>query len=192
MESVNDVAVKAHAEHQQEPHQLIDLMTEAVGQFVGGAEQSDDLTMMAIQYIKKQNSIVLPNDTQEVPRLNTFVSDMCNSLDAPLDVTAQVQLAVEEAVVNVMDYAYPAGTRGELTVEVQADDEQLQFVIRDTGIPFDPTTTPEIDTTLSAKDRPIGGLGIHLVRQIMDDVQYRRIGEFNVLTLIKKYQKVKK
>ena len=88
MESVNDVAVKAHAEHQQEPHQLIDLMTEAVGQFVGGAEQSDDLTMMAIQYIKKQNSIVLPNDTQEVPRLNTFVSDMCNSLDAPLDVTA--------------------------------------------------------------------------------------------------------
>lgn len=192
MESVNDVAVKAHAEHQQEPHQLIDLMTEAVGQFVGGAEQSDDLTMMAIQYIKKQNSIVLPNDTQEVPRLNTFVSDMCNSLDAPLDVTAQVQLAVEEAVVNVMDYAYPAGTRGELTVEVQADDEQLQFIIRDTGIPFDPTTTPEIDTTLSAKDRPIGGLGIHLVRQIMDDVQYRRIGEFNVLTLIKKYQKVKK
>ena len=192
MESVNDVAVKAHAEHQQEPHQLIDLMTEAVGQFVGDAEQSDDLTMMAIQYIKKQNSIVLPNDTQEVPRLNTFVSDMCNSLDAPLDVTAQVQLAVEEAVVNVMDYAYPAGTRGELTVEVQADDEQLQFVIRDTGIPFDPTTTPEIDTTLSAKDRPIGGLGIHLVRQIMDDVQYRRIGEFNVLTLIKKYQKVKK
>ena len=192
MESVNDVAVKAHAEHQQEPHQLIDLMTEAVGQFVGDAEQSDDLTMMAIQYIKKQNSIVLPNDTQEVPRLNTFVSDMCNSLDAPLDVTAQVQLAVEEAVVNVMDYAYPAGTRGELTVEVQADDEQLQFIIRDTGIPFDPTTTPEIDTTLSAKDRPIGGLGIHLVRQIMDDVQYRRIGEFNVLTLIKKYQKVKK
>ena len=91
-----------------------------------------------------------------------------------------------------MDYAYPAGTRGGLTVEVQADDEQLQFVIRDTGIPFDPTTTPEIDTTLSAKDRPIGGLGIHLVRQIMDDVQYRRIGEFNVLTLIKKYQKVKK
>lgn len=192
MESVNDMAIKAHAEHQQEPHQLIDLMTEAVGQFVGDAEQSDDLTMMAIQYIKKHNSIVLPNDTQEVPRLNTFVSDMCNSLDAPLDVTAQVQLAVEEAVVNVMDYAYPAGTRGELTVEVQADDEQLQFIIRDTGIPFDPTTTPEIDTTLSAKDRPIGGLGIHLVRQIMDDVQYRRIGEFNVLTLIKKYQKVKK
>lgn len=192
MESVNDMAIKAHAEHQQEPHQLIDLMTEAVGQFVGDAEQSDDLTMMAIQYIKKHNSIVLPNDTQEVPRLNTFVSDMCNSLDAPLDVTAQVQLAVEEAVVNVMDYAYPAGTRGELTVEVQADGEQLQFIIRDTGIPFDPTTTPEIDTTLSAKDRPIGGLGIHLVRQIMDDVQYRRIGEFNVLTLIKKYQKVKK
>ena len=192
MESVNDMAIKAHAEHQQEPHQLIDLMTEAVGQFVGDAEQSDDLTMMAIQYIKKHNSIVLPNDTQEVPRLNTFVSDMCNSLDAPLNVTAQVQLAVEEAVVNVMDYAYPAGTRGELTVEVQADDEQLQFIIRDTGIPFDPTTTPEIDTTLSAKDRPIGGLGIHLVRQIMDDVQYRRIGEFNVLTLIKKYQKVKK
>ena len=191
MERVNDVAAKAHAEHLQDPHQLIDLMTDAVGQFVGDAEQSDDLTMMAIQYIKKHNSIVLPNDTQEVPRLNTFVSDACNSAGAPLEVVAQVQLAVEEAVVNVMDYAYPVGTRGELTVEVQTDDEQLQFIIRDTGTPFDPTTSPEVDTTLSAKDRPIGGLGIHLVRQIMDDVQYRRIGDFNVLTLIKKYQKVK-
>ena len=58
MERVNDVAVKALAQQQQEPQQLISLMTEAVHQFVGDAEQSDDLTMMAIQYIKKHNNII--------------------------------------------------------------------------------------------------------------------------------------
>jgi sigma-B regulation protein RsbU (phosphoserine phosphatase) len=74
MERVNDVAFKALSEGNQEPQQLIEQMTDAVHQFVGNAEQSDDLTMMAIQYIRQQSdvrmrkSIVLPNDTKEVPR----------------------------------------------------------------------------------------------------------------------------
>jgi sigma-B regulation protein RsbU (phosphoserine phosphatase) len=74
MERVNEVAARALADQQQGPHELIGRMTEAVHEFVGDAEQSDDLTMMAIQYIRQQSdvrmrkSIVLPNDTKEVPR----------------------------------------------------------------------------------------------------------------------------
>jgi anti-sigma regulatory factor (Ser/Thr protein kinase) len=63
--------------------------------------------------------------------------------------------------------------------------ETLIFTVSDNGIPFDPTTKENADTTLSAEDREIGGLGIHLVRQLMDEIHYRREEDTNVLTLIK-------
>lgn len=62
----------------------------------------------------------------------------------------------------------------------------ISFVISDSGKPFDPTTKAEVDTTLPAEERPIGGLGIHLVRQMMDDVAYERKDNKNILTLCKK------
>jgi sigma-B regulation protein RsbU (phosphoserine phosphatase) len=103
--------------------------------------------------------------------------------------TMQMNLAIEEAVVNVMNYAYPEGTTGSVNIEVQANDARLKFVISDSGKHFDPTSVAEADTSLSAEDRSIGGLGIYLVRQLMDSVNYERIGGFNVLTLRKKLNK---
>jgi len=192
MERVNDVANRALANHQQEPRQLIAQMTEAVHQFVGNAEQSDDLTMMAIQYIKQQSdvqmrkSIVLPNEIQEVPRLNAFVDGVCETVGFNEDDAMQIKLAVEEAVVNVMKYAYAPGLRGDVTIEAASNDVRLKFTIIDSGVPFDPTVQSEVDTTLSAKERKIGGLGIHIIRQNMDSINYERSGNLNVLTLRKK------
>ena len=192
MERVNDVAAHALANHQQEPRQLIGVMADAVHQFVGDAEQSDDLTLMAIQYIKKQRdvkmrkSIVLPNDIQEVPRLNAFVDAVCETVGFDSALTMKLNLAIEEAVVNVMNYAYPPGVKGDVTIEALSNDVRLKFVIIDSGAPFDPTVHADVDTTLSAQDRPIGGLGIHLVRNIMDSINYERIDNLNVLTLRKK------
>ena len=192
MERVNDVASQALSQQQQEPRQLIAQMTEAVHQFVGDAEQSDDLTMMAIQYIRQQSnvkmkkSIVLPNDTQEVPRLNAFVEEVCEALGFEKMVAMQIKVAVEEAVVNVMKYAYPAGQRGDVTVEAASNDVRLKFTIIDSGQPFDPTVQPDVDTTISAKERKIGGLGIHIMRQNMDSINYERIDNLNVLTLRKR------
>ena len=192
MERVNDVANRALAKQQQEPRQLISLMTEAVHEFVGDAEQSDDLTMMAIQYIKQQSdvrmrkSIVLSNDTQEVPQLNTFVEEVCQTVGFSQPVMMQIKLAIEEAVVNVMKYAYPSGHRGEVTIEAASNDVRLKFTIIDSGKPFDPTVQSEVDTSLSAKQRKIGGLGIHIMRQNMDSINYERMGNLNVLTLRKK------
>ena len=192
MERVNDVASQALSLQQQEPHQLIARMTEAVHQFVGDAEQSDDLTMMAIQYIRQQSNIkmqkriVLPNDTQEVPRLNAFVEEVCETVGFEEIVAAQVKVAVEEAVVNVMKYAYPPGQRGDVTIEAASNDVRLKFTIIDSGRPFDPTVQAEVDTTLPAKDRQIGGLGIHIMRQNMDSINYERIDNLNVLTLRKR------
>ena len=192
MERVNDVAFQALSVGQQEPRELIGRMTEAVHQFVGDAEQSDDLTMMAIQYIRQQHdvkmrkSLVLPCDLQEVPRLNAFVEEVCQEVGFDQEVTAQMKVAVEEAVVNVMKYAYPAGQQRDVTIEAASNDVRLKFTIIDCGKPFDPTVQSAADTTLPDKERKIGGLGIHIIRQNMDSINYERIDQLNVLTLRKK------
>jgi len=191
MERVNDVASQALSNQQQEPRQLIARMTEAVHKFVGDAEQSDDLTMMAIQYIRQQRdikmrrSLVLPNDTQEVPRLNAFVEEVCRNTGFDEDTVAKIKVAVEEAVVNVMKYAYPEGQSGDVTIEAASNDLRLKFTIIDSGKPFDPTVQTAVDTTLPAKEREIGGLGIHIIRQNMDSINYERMDNLNVLTLRK-------
>jgi sigma-B regulation protein RsbU (phosphoserine phosphatase) len=168
-------------------------MTKAVKQFVDNAEQSDDLTMLAIKYtvpqradITVQHAITLPNDVEEVPRLAAFVDQVCEEAGYSMEMTMDMNLAIEEAVVNVMDYAYEEGTKGNVHIEAEADASQLTIIISDWGKPFDPTSKPDVDTSMSAEERDIGGLGIHLVRQIMDSVSYERIQDTNRLTLRKK------
>ena len=196
MERVNEVVAHTLANQQQEPRQLISQMAEAVHQFVGDAEQSDDLTMMAIKYLWQQTdlltqSIVLTNNIQEVPRLNAFVGEVCKSVGVEEKVAMQIKVAVEEAVVNVMKYAYPQGRTGDVTIEAAHNDQRLKFTIIDSGKPFDPTTQSEVDTTLPARKRTIGGLGIHIMRKNMDSINYERIDDLNVLTLRKKINIVK-
>ena len=136
-----------------------------------------------------QHSITLTNDIQQVPQLADFVDMVCEEVGMDMAVAIQMNLAMEEAVVNVMSYAYPADTVGDVTIEAVTIADQLQFTITDCGTPFDPTAKAEVDTTLSAEERPIGGLGIHLVRQLMDSITYERIDGKNVLTLRKKFDK---
>ena len=192
MERINDIATLALANQQQEPRQIIAQMTEAVHQFVGDAEQSDDLTMMAIQYIRLQSdvkmrkSIVLQNDMQEMPRLSTFVDEVCQTVGFEQEVTAQIREAVEEAVANVMKYAYPSGHRGDVTIEAASNEARLKFTIIDSGKPFDPTVQTAVDASLSDNERTTGSLGIQIMRQNMDSINYERIDKLNVLTLRKK------
>jgi anti-sigma regulatory factor (Ser/Thr protein kinase) len=92
---------------------------------------------------------------------------------------------LEEAVSNVMLYAYPKNKSGQVLVEAEKSPGKVIFTISDSGIPFDPTRQEEPDITQSAEERPIGGLGIFLVRQIMDSIAYERKDNRNILTLVK-------
>jgi sigma-B regulation protein RsbU (phosphoserine phosphatase) len=144
---------------------------------------------MAITTITEQKtwrSITLPNDVQVVPRLTDYVDEVCETLNFDMNTTMTMNLAIEEAVVNVMNYAYPKGTMGDVNIEAESNQEWLTFIISDKGIPFDPTIKKEVDITLPAEERSIGGLGIHLVRQIMDSISYERKDGTNILTLKKK------
>jgi sigma-B regulation protein RsbU (phosphoserine phosphatase) len=177
------------------PQQLIQQMSEAVQSFIGDTEQSDDLTMLAINYSHRHNDngkqwmLTLPNDVSQTPRLAEFVEQVCEAVGLATTDTMQVNLAIEEAVVNVMNYAYPKGQEGIIDILAEANDSRMKFTITDGGQPFDPTTMAEVDTTLSAEERSIGGLGIHLIRRYMDSINYERIDNKNILTLRKKITK---
>jgi len=179
------------ARQQLMPRQILETVSEEVHRFTGDAEQNDDLTMLAIRYTPKQfestltETLVLKNDVHEVTRLSSFIKSATEKLGIEKSLARQLRLAVEEAVVNVMEYAYPAGKEGNVTVKLMSGDRTLLFQIIDSGVAFDPTAKEKADTTLSAEDRQIGGLGILLVRELMDSINYERIGGKNILTLIK-------
>ena len=174
------------------PAQLLEKMEHEVHAFVEDAEQSDDLTMLAIRYTPRQfdskltEMLVLKNDVHEVKRFSSFMKSVMEQLGVEKSLARQLRLAVEEAVVNVIDYAYPSGTDGDITILIQSDGRSIRFQIIDTGVAFDTTAKEMADTTLSAEDRQIGGLGILLVRELMDTINYERENGQNVLTLIKK------
>ena len=133
-------------------------------------------------------NLTLPNDVQEVPRLAAFVEDICEVAGIDMGTTMKMNLAIEEAVVNVMNYAYPNGVKGEVRIEAGVREGYVEFVISDDGTPFNPTEVEDADTTLSAEERQIGGLGIFLVKHIMDIVEYKYVDGQNVLTLRKNLQ----
>ena len=179
----------------KQPQEILEQVTEAVHGFVKNAEQSDDLTMLAIRYTPKQfkskltETLVLKNDVHEVSRFSSFIKQAMEKLNIEKSLARRLRLAVEEAVVNVIDYAYPACTEGEITVRIMSDGQRLHCQIIDSGVPFDPTAKEKADTSLSAEDRQIGGLGILLVRELMDSINYERTDGRNILTLIKRIGK---
>ncbi len=172
---------------------LIRTMTNRVNAFVDGAEQSDDLTMLAIHYTPQEKPIVfcetlnLNNKVSEITKLNAFVKSATTALNMETGLANQIKLAVEEAVTNIIDYAYQNGTEGNISVTIEADESRIRFIITDSGAEFDPTSVSKADTTLSVEERPIGGLGVFLVRNLMDSINYERVDGKNVLRMEKRF-----
>ena len=162
-------------------------MQDKVERFVGTAPQSDDLTMLFIHYLGtgKMDHLTLKNDIGQISLLAGFMDKVAedNGLDHGL--AMRLNLALEEATTNVIMYAYPKGTEGKVDLGASRQGDNLIFTITDTGVAFDPTVAPEADVSASLENRPIGGLGIHLVRSIMDSVSYKRAEGKNVLTMTK-------
>ena len=103
-------------------------------------------------------------------------------------VRAQLDVAVEEIFVNIARYAYPPDQPGWVKLCCRVEPSPLQIVIKfmDQGVPFDPLKKRDADTTLTAEERPIGGLGILMVKRSMDQVSYVYENGQNMLTLVKK------
>ena len=170
------------------PEGMVHAVSEAAHSFAQDAPQSDDLTMLLIRYLPGElfkQQITLVNEKAEVEKLGAFVKGFFSSLEMDRKSAAHLRLALEEAVVNVINYAYPKGEKGEVVIYADSNRKEVRFTVVDAGMPFDPTAVLSADTTLDAQNRPIGGLGVLLTRKLADSVSYCRKGDKNVLTITK-------
>jgi anti-sigma regulatory factor (Ser/Thr protein kinase) len=132
--------------------------------------------------------ITLKNDLAELAR----VSQRLNEFGAHQRLGAQVlhdlNLALEEILANIISYGYADSREHEITVSLDAQPGEVRVDVEDDGRPFNPLESPEPYSGDSLDDRPVGGLGIHLVRALMDGLEYRRQGDRNLLTMKKTTQ----
>ncbi|MDF9828704.1 ATP-binding protein [Parabacteroides sp. PF5-6] len=134
----------------------------------------------------KPKEIRLKNELSQLRRLSAFVSEKSTDFNLDQKLCLRLNLALEEAVTNVIMYAYPEGMEPKrITVRMEKMDDKLVITLIDAGMAFDPTAKEQPDLAQPANDRPIGGLGIHLIREIMTEVSYCRRRDRNRLTLIK-------
>ena len=171
---------------------IVNGMTDALSQFVGDAEQSDDLTLLCVRLNEEpagvyESTLRITNDMKESVKLTPFVDDMANALSLSDETKDSVNLALEEALVNVILYAYPEGAKGPITLTARADAARthIRFELRDGGKAYNPLLNEMPDLTLGIEERPIGGLGIFLIRKMMDELAYDRLGGENVLIMRK-------
>lgn len=127
-------------------------------------------------------------DVSCLDQVLAFADTFLEENDCPMKIQMQIDIAIEEIFVNIAHYAYPSG-EGEAVIGIETDNEAKCFKItfEDSGIPYDPLKKKDPDITLSADDRPIGGLGIFMVKKSMDDMSYEYKDNKNRLTITKNY-----
>ncbi|MBO7544604.1 MAG: SpoIIE family protein phosphatase [Bacteroidales bacterium] len=164
------------------PEENVRNMSEALDAHAAGAEQSDDLTMLAIRFNSYEfKSISFPNKTEELAAIPGFVE----SLGLSEELTQKLCLALDEAATNVVLYAYDEPGAGEVKIDALLSEEKVSFKISDSGKPFNPLMAAEPNFDLPGAERPVGGLGIFLVKKLMDVVYYRRDRGVNILRITK-------
>ena len=124
-------------------------------------------------------------DPDGVGKVNAAFTNFAQKYELPEGVRRSFNVALDELLANLLSHGMAGVDAGALTIEVEPDQERLTVTLVDDGPPFDPFSESAPDTTLSVEDRPIGGLGIHLVRELMDEVSYERRDGRNVVILVK-------
>jgi anti-sigma regulatory factor (Ser/Thr protein kinase) len=132
-------------------------------------------------------SLQVANDFSALGPVSGQVRDFLCECKAPGAAEFLADLVIEELVTNTIKYGFDDKDAHRIHVDVKFHDGHLCIEVRDNGHPFDPLTQEAPDLTLCAEDRPIGGLGIHLVRQMTDEVRYERRGDENVVTATKTF-----
>lgn len=135
--------------------------------------------------------LIIPAETKRLDDVLSFVDQILNRYDCPMDVQIQIDIAVEEIYVNIAHYAYNPDV-GEATIRCMVENDPLRVVIEfmDGGVPYNPLERETPDLDLSAEDREIGGLGIYMVKNSMDNVSYRHESGKNIFTIQKNLLKI--
>jgi serine/threonine-protein kinase RsbW len=133
-----------------------------------------------------ESTLRIAAELKNLSLIRGFVQQTATALDADPTVISDVILAVDEAATNIIVHGYQ-GQPGIIEVEMRRTGDSLVVCLRDQALPFDPTAMPPPDLTLPLEQRPFGGMGIHLIRQLMDEVTHRITPQGgNELTIVKK------
>lgn len=175
----------------QSAREQIESITEDIHHHVQDAPQSDDLTMLSIKFLgstdqEAERHLLLQNDIRQIPQLAGFVEDIADECQLSQATAFSLNLALEEAVANMILYARPEEKEGLVEIEAVIRQDRLDFTIKGCGHPFDPVSLEEVDLTGSQEERVLNGLGMKLVRGIMDEVSYEHTGGVNLLHLTKR------
>lgn len=131
-------------------------------------------------------SIEISNRLSELERLHEALADFCRRYGLSAKVARDLNLALEEIVTNIITHSYTDDRAHLIGVHLNLQSDEVRIEVEDDGQPFNPLEAQEVDTTMPLEDRPIGGLGIHLVRKVTDGLEYKRLGDKNIFTLKKK------
>ncbi len=132
-----------------------------------------------------KKEIKIKNEVGELERVNQFVEEIGAELGLDMELQMNLNLVMEEMVSNVIFYAYPEGKHEEIELVAESDGKELTFVLSDKGKEFDPTMKEDADPNINPMDRDIGGMGIYIVKNIMNKVTYQRLEGKNLLTMKK-------
>ena len=134
-----------------------------------------------------QRSLLIANELDELRKVNAAIEELAEEENWSPDVTFQIGLAIEELGVNIVNYGHDDDKAHEIKIMISSEDEAITIEIEDDGHAFNPLSdAPEPDLDAEVEDRTVGGLGIHLVRTMMDEVHYQRQQNKNCLTLVKR------
>jgi serine/threonine-protein kinase RsbW len=143
-----------------------------------------------VAQFEKSFTLQVPSSTENLALIREFVSTIGAQAGFDEKDVMRLQLAVDEACANVIEHAYDLETTHEVTIRSLIDDDVIRFEIVDQGKGFDPARIEEQNLDDLIRDRRSGGLGLRLIRSIMDDVQYQIVpGEKNELRMMKKLKK---
>jgi len=172
---------------------VVEKTVSAVKQFEDGAEQFDDITVLALQFLRQPEAVEIPvldmtlkNQLTEIDRFKESFNAFSEENSIPAPVRRELNVVFDDLLNNVVSYAYQGDEEHEIEVRVEVAGERIVVSIADDGIPFNPFDAETPDTSLAIEERAIGGLGIHLVLNVMDKVAYQRRTDKNVLKMVKK------
>jgi len=174
------------ADGAQPTEAVVDRILAAVDTFESGAERADDITVLALRFLPGLvETAILGNESSEMDRLVKLLDRFQQRSLLPAATMAELRIVCDEIVSNVIAHAYPEGRPGDIDVRLELAGSRLVVTVSDDGVSFNPLAVAPPDTTLPLEHRPLGGLGIHLVRSLTDEATYRREGGRNVIMLMK-------
>lgn len=163
------------------PNEIVDGVKAAVDEFAGEAEQFDDITMMAMTMSGGYSYITISPAIEEIEKVTAFAEETLEKFDIPVKIAMNFNICIDEILSNVINYS---GSK-DIKMGISYNNKRVSMKFIDNGEEYDPKSADEPDITASVEDRKIGGLGIFMMKKMMDIVEYERYDDKNVLTIRK-------